>query len=212
MEQRNIVVYTDKAGTLCPFEKSEKCLVFRNFPVWNVVDDFSFSPCGGMAMKTVRATLEELLSRLGDCHIIAGKAMGGLPYRLFDRAGYAIFEISESKSFIFDQILMDIDGTNTSRSLSPSSFTGPEQTDTPGVYTLDLARLQKQYPELSSKQALGDFLTSTPFLELHLHCEHLPPWIKRAGYQVEDGGKDEKGVHAVVYARTCDESKGRHVP
>jgi hypothetical protein len=44
----------------------------------------------------------------------------------------------------------------------------PVETDTPGVFRLDLIRLQRERPDVSSKMALKDFLGTTPFYELHL--------------------------------------------
>ncbi|MDR2615541.1 MAG: hypothetical protein LBC28_03070, partial [Oscillospiraceae bacterium] len=61
----------------------------------------------------------------------------------------------------------------------------------PGEYSFDLAALQAERPEISSKTALRDWLDNTPFTRLRLRCRHTPPWIAGSGkydiYETPDG-------------------------
>jgi len=70
------------------------------------------------------------------------------------------------------------------------------------VFSLDLIALQNECPEVSSKKAMADFLENTPFLELHLVCKHIPPWIENSGkYNIKAQNID--GAVSAVITRKC---------
>ena len=80
---------------------------------------------------------------------------------------------------------------------------GPVQTQTPGVYFLNLLELQKECPEISSKKALASFLSDTPFLELHLVCAHIPPWLIADSAHEKKIKKEEGGLYVTITKSQC---------
>jgi hypothetical protein len=79
----------------------------------------------------------------------------------------------------------------------------PVETSTPGVYFLDLVALQKECPEVTSKMAMMDFLKNTPFMELHLVCKHIPPWIENSGTYKVQVTSDKAGAVQAIITRGC---------
>ncbi len=144
--------------------------------VWTVVKNISIDFGLFQNIKELRKKLIQLASELGDCKIIVGRSISGLTYHIFDKMGFDIFEAESFSPVVLDQILSDVH--NKSGKREERAFTGPVETDVPGVYFLDLIALQKQSPGISSKMALQSFLLGTPFFRLDLICEHLPPWIE----------------------------------
>ncbi|WRS27610.1 Fe-only nitrogenase accessory AnfO family protein [Oscillospiraceae bacterium MB08-C2-2] len=202
MEQQKIAVYTDESNQLCLFEDAKKCILFDNILHWQTVQEYYVPSYQKHSMRDIRSAIAQLITRLNDCRIIAGRSMGGLPYQMFNSAGYSIFEISEISSVIFDQILSDIAESATAQKLASKAPVGPEKAEIPGVYKLDLLRLQQEHPHLSSKQALTHFLSDTSFTQLHLYCDHLPPWIARAGFRIEMQQRSEGGICAVLFSES----------
>lgn len=144
--------------------------------VWTTVREVPMCSDLPENIGELRRELLRLASELEDCKIIVGKSFSGLPYHIFDKLGFAIFEAESCIPAVLDQILLDVH--DKSRERKAVAFTDPAETDVPGVYFLDLIALQKQNPEISSKMALQPFLAGTPFFRLNLICEHLPPWME----------------------------------
>jgi hypothetical protein len=78
----------------------------------------------------------------------------------------------------------------------------PVSTETEGIYYLDLVLLQTECPDVSSKKAMKDFFSNTPFLELHLICRHLPPWIEGDETLKIDAQPKDGNVYAII-RRQC---------
>jgi hypothetical protein len=89
--------------------------------------------------------------------------------------GLSVFEIKCLTDELLDQLVADVE-----RTLPHSADECPRcpvETAERGRYFLDLVKLQEAHPEVSSKQALREFL-STSFRDLTLICSHVPPWIE----------------------------------
>jgi hypothetical protein len=127
--------------------------------------------------------------------------MSGIVYRALASCGFSIFEITEVSPAVLDGILEDMTAETGPGS---DDIESPAETSVPGVYAFDLIRYQTQHPERSSKQALRDFLENTPFLELHLTCGHVPPWLE-ADYKIDAVSTSGGGISAVVWKKQCSE-------
>lgn len=175
MERISIIM--NKAGEINSIrEGAIICVLEKTDTVWTLVREVPVGAELPGNIGELRRELLRLASELADCKIIVGKSFSGLPYHIFDKLGFAIFEAESCGPAVLDQILLDVHGEPQER--RAAAVTGPAETDVPGIYFLDLIALQKQNPGISSKMALQPFLEETPFVRLDLICAHLPPWVE----------------------------------
>ena len=202
----NIAVFTNGDSNLCDFFEAERFLIFEHSKSgWTKTGEVDFERVVPSAPAITRKNTEALLPLVQGCNILAGGALVGIPFSVFDRAGLHIFEIGEIDSNLFDGIAEDLKNANAEAAAKEAIIRDakPIETSTPGVYFLDLVALQRECPEISSKKAMMDFLRDTPFMELRLVCKHIPPWIENSGaYNVQTEGSEAGKVLAVI-TRKC---------
>ncbi|MDR0320925.1 MAG: hypothetical protein LBI28_05430 [Treponema sp.] len=200
-----IAVFTDRDSKLCDFFEAERFLIFERTPTgWTQTSEANFEKITPSNPALTRKNTSELLPLIEGCNVLAGGALFGIPFAVFDRAKLHIFEIGKIDTELFDGIIEDLRNASAEASAKEAIIrdTKPVETSTPGVYFLDLIALQKECPEISSKKAMMDFLSNTPFLELRLICKHIPPWIENAGaYNVQTVSSDIDGVQALITRR-----------
>ena len=200
-----IAVFTNANSELCDFFEAERFLIFEHSGSgWTQTGEQSFEKIIPSAPALTRKNTETLLPLIEGCNVLAGGALFGIPFSVFDRAKLHIFEIGKINDETFDGIMEDLRKADAEASAKEAIIrdTKPVETSTPGVYFLDLIALQKECPEISSKKAMMDFLKDTPFLELRLICKHIPPWIENSGgYNVQTISNDINGVQAVITRR-----------
>ncbi len=171
---------------------------------WRVSKRFYVNFEGG-GIADVRKNVRQIADALGTCRILVGTQVSGLAYNEFHRLGFSIFESPDIARDTLDAIVSDV--ARAEESAHSAAFKVPEypvETDVPGVYALDLIRLQEARPDVSSKKALQDFLASTTFFELHLRCAHVPPWLEAdCYYEVKTTPADGGGLDAVVRKSNC---------
>jgi len=198
---KKIAVFANADSKLCDFFEAERFLIFEGGKVgWQKTGEAKFEKIVPSAPAATRKNTEALLPLLDGCKVLAGGALVGIPFSVFDRAGFHIFEIGEMNNEIFDGIMDDICKADAESATKEAIIRDakPVETSTPGIYFLDLVALQKECPEVTSKKAMMDFLKNTPFMELHLVCKHIPPWIENSGaYKVqitEDKGSEVRAI------------------
>jgi len=197
-----IAVFTGKDSQVCDFFDAERFLIYeRGKTGWEAISETSFEKIVPSNPSLTRKQTQELLPLIEDCDVLAGGALVGIPFSVFDRAGLHIFEIGAINDTIFDGIIEDINSADAEAAAKEKIIreTKPVETSTPGVYFLDLIALQKECPEVTSKKAMMDFLKDTPLLELRLVCKHIPPWIENSGlYNVKITSEKDGAVEAVI--------------
>lgn len=172
---------------------------------WKKTRHESFTEVEPAAPAVLRERIRTLLPLISDCRVVAAGQLQGIPYSVFDLAAFKIFAVASLEDRVLDGIAADLqleedELAQTAQALSDAR---PKETDIPGIYHLDLVAIQALHPEISSKQAMMDFLKTTPFLELRLHCRHLPPWLEnQPGLEIEilRGGET---VSAVLRKKVC---------
>lgn len=179
-------------------------LVFkRDDDKWMNIEKFYVNLSAGLSIEQLRAEIRRIAEKLGTCRIAAGYQISGIIYRELDKMGFSIFEITHCSEEILDGILRDVEEANASGSAAEGGAEKPAQTDTPGVYFFDLQRLQKEKPDISSKQALREFFDTVPFYELHLVCAHIPPWLKNGMYDIREENTEDGKTIAVIRNKQC---------
>lgn len=188
-----IAVYMQENDVLVSFLESQKIVLFEMKENWMKCGERQLGVIGKSSPSHIRHAVREIVQWLGDCTIIAGQSLTGIPYNEFNKYGLHIFDIRECNEEILDDILQDVEmAVNAVHEV----LTQPVQTSVAGIYQFNLATLQDQHPEISSKAALAAFLKGTPFLELQLICKHIPPWMERGDFQI----KQEETGNGLVYA------------
>lgn len=198
-----IALYMNKDGNVDSFLNISEIAVFQKEGAWNIQRSISTGAMPTAGVPALRTWMQSLIRSLGDCRILAGGEMTGLPYQIFGQAGFSIFTIESADPAVLDGILSDVQQLEDTALLAPVHTT-PVETGTPGVYALNLITLQQAYPEITSKMALLPFLKETPFIELHLRCQHVPPWILR-DYAVRVQ-RTPGGLDACILKPTCERS------
>lgn len=167
---------------------------------WSEVHSFQWQLGELSGMSHIRKGVQGLIEQLGDCRVIIGRKITGLPYHVFNKNGFHIFEAdSPISSELFDAIQGELTQAATEREEQNSDgqkiHKTPYSLNNDGIYYLNLIELHQAFPEISSKKALRQFLLETPFSELHLVCNHIPPWLNEAalarGMQVVYSDQDE---------------------
>jgi len=203
---KKIAVFANADLKLCDFFEANRFLIYeRGKAGWEKTGETNFEKIVPSAPAATRKNTEVLLPLIEGCNVLAGGALVGIPFSVFDRAGFHIFEIGELNDETFDGIMEEICNADAAVAAKEAIIreAKPVETSTPGVYFLDLIALQKECPEVTSKKAMMDFLQNTPFMELHLICKHIPPWIENSGaYKVQITSDKDGAVQAII-TRGC---------
>ncbi len=187
MMSQTIAVVCDAAGKMQTLSEAAQVMVYRQTPQgWQ--PDGAVPVALGSDPIAMRAGMETLAAALDDCRILAGKKVEGIAYHCLNRLGFAIFEIDCLTDNILDEMLSDVQTAQQPAMEAYPSAPWSPQND--GHYQLDLIRLQKEQPDISSKKAFRSFLETGTFLSFTLTCSHIPPWA-------EDMAKDRKLTMAV---------------
>jgi hypothetical protein len=202
---KKIAVFVNSEAELCHFFAAERFVIYENGAGgWTVSRSADFTRITPSTPPATRQNTEALLPLLEGCDILAGGGITGIPFTVFDRAGFRIFEIGAVSDETLNGIIGELEVAKAAAADKEAVMreAPPKETATPGVYVLDLVALQSQYPEISSKMAMKDFLENTPLLELRLSCQHIPPWLEAAGkYNVQVLQDSGERVEAIITNR-----------
>jgi len=200
-----IAVFADSNSEVCDFFDAVRFMIFeRGEAGWKAVSESNFEKIVPSNPAQTRKNTQTLLPLIEGCDVLAGGALVGIPFSVFDRAGLHIFEIGAISGEVFDGIIEDLRSADAASAAKEKIIRDakPVETSTPGVYFLDLIALQRECPEVTSKKAMMDFLRDTPLLELRLVCKHIPPWIENSSlYNVQVTGEENGAVQAVITKR-----------
>ncbi|HWQ74586.1 MAG TPA: Fe-only nitrogenase accessory AnfO family protein [Syntrophomonas sp.] len=198
---KQIIAALDGEGRLAAFTQAQ-CLV-----LWRKTEA-QWRPDSGCdvaerpeSAETIKNMVDDLAEKFADCHIIVAQKVSGLAYQLLNKKGYAIFEAEEISGELLDGIMQDILQAQAVPDLPPREPVSPQND---GNFYFDLVRLQKAFPEISSKMALQNFIRNVNFMSLELICDHLPPWMEQA---MADRSleycarRDEAGVNRIFITR-----------
>ena len=175
-----IAIIVNSESELTNFEEGSSIILYnKSTDIWQIEDIVSYSLAPLSSISDTRDCVKTVISKLKGCKIIIAKTMSGIPYIIFDRMGFAIFETSDISNAILDEILSDVEEYSSKKNLALMELpTSPVETEIPGVYFFNLMELQQKHPEISSKKALKAFIENAQFSKLEIICSHLPPWLE----------------------------------
>lgn len=153
----------------------------------------------------IRKDVNAVINLIEECDIVAFGKISGVPYSAFDIARYSIFQIPDCSKDSIQGIFDDIEELEKEKLQKEDLINSarPIETEIAGVFYFNLIKLQEVCPEISSKKALLTFFNETPFMELKLICDHIPPWIERDGRFHIKTEKTNEGYIALITFRHC---------
>lgn len=131
--------------------------------------------------EELRANTREAISAIPECKILVAQGITGIPYYVFDKMGFAIFEAPSVSKELLDEVIAEVDKNEKTLAADSLLPRAPVEV-TDGCYYLDFLLLEQAHPEVTTKQALLPFLEETPFISLTLRISHVPPWLEFGRY------------------------------
>ncbi len=200
------IAVISKNQELVPFLHCNLVEIFEKVgSQWQAVRTSPFSPLKGNTVGELRKETEAVMTLTEDAKAVMCKELSGIPFSVFSQKGYCIFCAEKADQDTLDGIVKDMEESDEKRRRKEAMIknAGPVETETPGIYFLDLIQLQKECPQISSKKALLTFLSNTPFLELRLVCAHIPPWLETDASYEKKVRPREGGVQITVTRKQC---------
>lgn len=171
--RKQVIATMNRAGELVPCADTQRFVLYqRKEGQWQQVD--YYEPQQTNDAPALRDMITKL-DTLFECRVIVSRKIVGVVYQMLNKSGFEIFEAEALTGELMDGILDDILLAQTAQDSPPQQPYSPQND---GNYFFDLVRLQKAYPEVSSKRALLSFMQNAAFLSLELVCDHLPPWME----------------------------------
>lgn len=206
-----MAVFCDDTDQITRFNTMTNLVFYtKKDSVWNQSGKIPLIPdlTGGMA--AIRENVTQIIDAFGDCRIIITQSLTGIPYQIFDKAGFIICESADFDPDLLNAIQADLVRlAKDTETVTPPVSKSPVTADDSGHFFLDLNQVQMHYPDLSSKMALLPFLRDTPFYALEVVCSHIPPWFENKfpemglAYTVQT--EDTAGKHVVITHVVCGE-------
>jgi len=142
-----------------------------------------FSLESAQGLPSMREYMKEVLQFLGKCRTVAGLAITGLLFFELEKAGFTIWEIAGSPTYVVDSILAAEANANAELDFSSKIdivVSRPEpQMISPGCYSISLKDIQNCNGMVTSKQILFPLLKNMDFRSLEIICSHVPPWLEQ---------------------------------
>ena len=204
-----MAVFLDAHDKVSSFDEMTHWFFYtRKDETWQKSESVPCKPMLTGELMTIRDNIKKIINQLDPCRVIITKSITGIPYHTFDKAAFIICEVEsfdlELLNAIQEDLLANPMEDGDLKNEAPES---PIESDTPGHYVFDLAQMQKNTPEISSKMALLPFLKSVPFVTLDIRCEHTPPWFDKsfgAMKLIYEIVKDNDGsTHVIVTHTDC---------
>lgn len=198
-----IAVYTKNGTELSPFFQSDCITIYTKDGEWNMDRQINVLSPLPQDTQALRKYIRALAESMGDCRVIAGGGMSGLPYNIFGKAGFSVFDITKLSPEILDDIADDVSSATLLADEACRDATGPIESSIPGIFSVNLIKAQSSDPSVSSKKLLQPFLRDTPFFELHMVCSHIPPWLEDGCWDIKQEKTRDGNIKAVLIKKQC---------
>lgn len=206
--EMSIAVLVNEKGDLTDIDECARIFIYQKTKEeWLKVRDLD-TQIDPSDAQTLRSSIRSLIDRI-DSKIVLSLKMSGIPYHMFDKYGFHIFESHKFTVSLLDGIIEEINCDQQERKFLTDLPKQPVSQNDDGNYYLNLIELQKTFPEISSKAALQKFMNDAIFYELQLICNHLPPWMesvmaqKNMKYSIEKINEDSLKV--IIRKKGCEE-------
>ena len=155
----------------------------------------------------LRIKIHAIINSINDCKILLSAGISGIPYYIFDKMGFSIFEAAGETPEILEEIVSETQ--NNKKTLTTRNEISCTPTEiTNGCYFLNYILLENKYPEITTKKALLPFLKTKPFISLTVLFSNLPPWLEADEYSQKmeiTTQKNSKGILVSIRHKICGE-------
>lgn len=203
-----IAVYMQENEILDSFLRSDGIYIYQKADEWRLQRTIMLQKPFPADPGQLRHYIRALADGMRDCRAIAGGGMRGLTFNVFNKLDYSIFDIEAFSPSLLDAIEEDVN--QASRQVQHNradAAAGPTETAVPGVYKIDLIRIQHSDPALSSKKILKPFLEHTPFFQLNMTCSHIPPWLENGRHTITQIKRRDGSIEAIITKAECREDR-----
>lgn len=188
MKEFKIGIIYDKDNCITDLFHMNHITVYEKKETWvdtNMIRDIEIHE------NNLRVKMDTLIYKLDACKVIIGKEIVGIPYYILDKNGFIMCEADEFSQELLNQIEEDyfMIKQNSCDTEEVSIPKNPIALDNAGNYFLDFAKVQKYFPQISSKKALLPFFSHELFQSITIVCTHIMPWletfVEQSNYHME---------------------------
>lgn len=175
-----IAVLMDENQQMTSLEQCRRALLYlETGGVWKPYQEIRWQLGAAPDIAEIRNDIRELIEQLEDCRIIVSSKLNGVPFHIFNKMGFHIFETGSSASQnLFQEIMQEIKSASEEAETSGSVAQVPFSPQNDGIYYFNLIKVQQAFPAITSKQALKHFMEEVLFIKFELICDHMPPWLE----------------------------------
>ena len=160
----------------------------------------------------LRIKIHAIINSIDDCKILLSAGISGIPYYIFDKMGFSIFETTSETPEILEEVITETQ--NNKKALTDSSAISCTPSEiASGCYFLDYMLLENSHPEITTKKALLPFFKTKPFISLTVLFSHIPPWLEADEYSKKmeiTTQKNSKGILVSIRHKMCGEQKNEY--
>lgn len=204
---KEVAVFLGADGSSASLDEPGKVAVFRRtLGSWEINREREFSMGEVMGMRELRLKMSEILQFMDGCSIFVARSITGVPYFELEKAGCAVWEYAGKPAGFLERVWEEEEKElTTEKTQAMPGIPAPEER-TPGNFYISIKEIQRNTPEITSKQVLQQFIRKGGFRTLEVICGHVPPWLEveaadgRLTYEAEQLGRNEIKVKIVKRA------------
>lgn len=175
-----IAILTAESGMVAPLQEAVEIQVYQDTcHVWEKVRSMPLNIPWAQGMREMRKYMSTIVEFLGECRILTGLSVIGLPYFELEKAGFTIWELPGSLYNALDHIR---EAEAVAGELPPVNLFMPiprPREISPGCYAISIKEIQTCNHMITSKQILLPLLKKMDFYSLEITCSHVPPWLEQ---------------------------------
>jgi Fe-only nitrogenase accessory protein AnfO len=194
---KEIAVFIGADGASASLEEPGKVEVFRRaLGAWELNREKEFSMGDAKNMRELRLLMSEIIRFMDGCRVFVARSASGVPYFELEKAGCTVWECEGKPSAFLERVWDQEEKDALAKVPEPQAMPVPEER-TPGNFFISIKEIQRNIPEVTSKQVLQHFIRSGVFRTLEIVCGHIPPWLEieavdsGLAYEAEQLGKNE---------------------
>ena len=205
--EKKIAVLWDKDKKLASIPEAAELTVYSfDRGKWQAAESLDVTGLFEGGISSVRNRALELVKKLGNCKVIAGRNITGVLYNVFDSEGFIISELNvfteEGLEYLYSQIAEQLKGMEREREEAMQIPAAPSETEVKGDYFFDFSLLKNTGTNHSSKSTIIPFLNNADYRHLEIICDHVMPWfeeeMKKRGLNYIVKERDDKKVSILI--------------
>ncbi|HEY3421530.1 MAG TPA: Fe-only nitrogenase accessory AnfO family protein [Methanocellaceae archaeon] len=182
---KEIAVFIGADDASTSLDEPGKVKVFRRaLGSWELNREKEFSMGDAKSMRELRLRMSEIIRFMDGCRVFVARSASGVPYFELEKAGCTVWECEGKPSAFLERVWDQEEKDAMAKAPEPQAMPAPEER-TPGDFFISIKEIQRNTPEVTSKQVLRQFIRSGAFRTLEVVCGHVPPWLE---IEAVDGG------------------------